>query len=219
MPIRRRRYVRRPRTYRRRPRYARRRVRRRPTRANRVAYFTRYATPLQIFHNVSASTGGTTTQGYSFNFSAIAASGDFVGLFDQYRINGVQVKLVPRWNIEFQATQNVNTPRCYYTVDYDDSATLTTEGDVLQYGRCRMFKPNRGFSLYFKPSADLTYYNSTTSSGYGRGYNPWLDMGSQDIPHYGLKIFMLTPANTDVTATKFTWDLQVKYYFACKFTR
>jgi len=214
---------------RRRPKFNKRRSkrkigsRRRPRyRVSRIAYrtivFRRFGLPQEIQMTLTAGIPSLSTQAYSFQLSSALSSTEFTALFDQYQIRGVAVRLVPHFNVWNITPEGGNGPRCYYVIDFDDSTASTNEDEIIQHGRCKSFRPERGFRVYFKPRPNNEFYNATASSGYGIARaSPWMDCSSPSVPHYGLKILMFHP--DPGVAGKLNYHLETIYYLGFKFSR
>lgn len=204
------------RTFRRKARFAPRRYRR--TVHSQVSKFRRGAWPVEF--TISLAAGVPLWHGGSASFSLNLSAGynELTTLYDQYKIAAVKVRFIPRFYNWVLSSTLAEAPRCYYCIDYDDQATPASEDEMLQRSNCKVFKAWRGFSVYFKPSADMTLWNTSTTSAYGRGYQPWIDCDNAAVPHYGLKWGMYHPGDSSGSATPY-WDLHVTYYILCKFNR
>lgn len=125
---------------------------------------------------------------------------EFVNLYDQYRIDWVEVEFVFSNNSSGVGTPTTCLPLIYLAKDYDNSGTAGI-ADLQQYHNCQMWQlgEQRGSGkrvIRLKPSvADALYNNSAVTTGYGRAKPMFIDTDSPLVPHYGIKLAMdpITP--------------------------
>jgi hypothetical protein len=123
---------------------------------------------------------------YTYNVSALDNASGFASIFDQYRIDRIQVTFRPL-NI---ATPLVNTatsgfiaPLIYSVVDYDDNSAPTAVAQLRDYQNCTS-------NLYETFTKDFHPHAAATVGG-SSGMNvksPWIDWAYPSIPHYGVKL-------------------------------
>lgn len=184
---------------------------------NRSAIGRRIIQPVQYFKRTYAVQGwlfapaGTDTFGViQFNLSQLPNHTEFTQLYDQYKIKGVKVKLVPKYN-----SVDITSPgstQLLTVIDYDDANAPTTINDLLQYQNMKMTTSNRIHGRYLVPRSNTEVSNS----GLGVASAPkrqWLDCGYPTVQHHGIKYGVVAPAND----TKF--DLYITYYLAFKNVR
>jgi hypothetical protein len=122
---------------------------------------------------------------YTYNVSALDNASALAAIFDQYRIDRIQVTFRPL-NV---ATPLVNTassgflaPLIYTAIDYDDNSAPTAVAQIRDYQTCSSHLYET-FTLDFHPHAAATVGGSA-------GMNvtsPWIDWAYPSIPHYGVK--------------------------------
>lgn len=130
--------------------------------------------------------------GTLFSTAAMPNLTEFTGLYDQYRIDYVEVQPIFSNNMSNVTTSNITLPVMYVCKDYDDSndATIT---DIQQYSNHRVFQVGQmgGRNIIrVKPNVDVVVYQSPALSGYARGKPMFIDTASGGIPHYGVKLAM-----------------------------
>jgi hypothetical protein len=132
-------------------------------------------------------------------------------VFDQYRIMGVEHKLVPMTTSPTPASQ---TSGMYATViDYDDSVALASMAAAYSYADavvCPTYKEQR--RAYVPRMAVAAYAGAFTS--YANLAPQWLDVVSNGILHYGIKIAVDGGAAGDVT-----WNLVTRTLFEFRSSR
>lgn len=141
--------------------------------------------------NFAASTSQLNLGGTAFAGPGIPNASEFAAFFDQYRINGVTVRIDWTYNSYPSSGGTAVAPLIYYVADYDDSQGCVLT-DMLQYPgvQTHSFMSN-GYSPLIvtvkpKPLRDiaatglLTAYGPMTSA-------PWIRTADLTTPHYGLK--------------------------------
>lgn len=117
---------------------------------------------------------------------------EFTSLYDQYRIDGVDVELIFSNDQSSVNSPATSLPLLYYAIDYDDANTVGVP-DIVQYDNHKMFQlgspslPDGIKRIHIKPNVDMALYNGV-STGYARFPNARVDTGSPNVPHYGLKM-------------------------------
>jgi len=137
------------------------------------------------YGNISTSTTVTTNFAWSFLLSDLPNYTEFTTLYDQYRIEKIELILIS--NTSESIPSSVNLGVMYKVTDYDDATTLSTNLDYLQYQNCKVLNPlfhKKSFPL--KPRfAVAAYAGAFTSYANNAG---WLDVASPSVQHYGVKI-------------------------------
>lgn len=198
MPFRRRRFRRRP--WRRRRPYRRRRYGRvqrlRTTRSTGIMLCKQ-----KVLHNEYTLPSGPLPTGQvvklSFQLEDLQQWGTFANLYDQYKLSGVKVNLLPVNNTNDQ----VNSGGLFVSsIDLDSDATISTFSDVLQCSNAKVspWSSAGGMtpwkSIFLKPRAANLLNTGTVdatgaplfSTSLARRQN-WMDMGDRGkTKHHGL---------------------------------
>ncbi len=118
-----------------------------------------------------------------FLLSNLPNFGDFVNVFDQYRILQVTVVVLPN---SIQA----NIP-IYTAIDYDDGSIPTTINEMYEKDTCRVSSSDQVIERTLQPRVLREVYESLSSSGYEVApAGTWIDSSESNVPHYGLKYFI-----------------------------
>lgn len=162
---------------------------------------------------INASAAGNVLGAYSFQFDDIPNKTEFTNLFDQYRINGISIRLVPNFTGSDlnPAGSVVAVPNIWSIIDYDDSVSPANLNEMLQYPNCKMTRGQSIHKRYFRPSCLLDVAGITT----GVKFKQWINMANTNIPHYGFK-YHIDQLNTGPVGT---WRVFVTYFFSCKGVR
>lgn len=183
---------------RRKRRFGRKRYGRKKTQ-NKVHTFVRWCDKDTQYPGASgpsaiSETGANQNLAYSFKLDNVVNPSDFTNLYDRYRITKVVLHLTRFRNSTGDATSSPYNRKILVVWD-DDANVLTQEDDYLEFGNCKRYNiignGDIKLTLYPKLSAPLlnaggsvNAYQSIPSS------KQWLKIEDDDIPHFGLKIFV-----------------------------
>lgn len=141
--------------------------------------------------DVSQAAGADTFMAYRFQFNDLTNTGDFTGLFDQYRFRAVKIEFRPRFNFSNPGIVTANRlPRLYSVIDYDDANVPTLISDLREYQSCKETVWSEDHVRLIKPriaTAVLSAAGGFTSVG-NSSANLWIDMASLTVTYFGIKI-------------------------------
>jgi hypothetical protein len=122
----------------------------------------------------------------SIQYGSLVQNASFTAVFDQYRIDEVEITFRP--GITVANTLTGNLPQLYTVVDYDDTTTTGfTAASFVQYSNCTQ-SVGETVVRRFKPHvANGLYATSATFVGFGNEVAPWIDTSSPLVVHYGCK--------------------------------
>lgn len=180
---------------------------------------------------VGASTVGSGK--ISVSLSQLVNQASFSAMFDLYRITGMKIKIVPRWNTASvleqigaasYATVSGALPILHIAPNRDPyTPAPTTLGDILNDDGVRTFRMDKPVSLYLKsPKPDVKTSDGTTSLpmqfGTSRKFQPWLSTGGNGqtidqsgVQHYGYRWLIDNQSGCPLDTQVF-----VTLYFQCK---
>jgi hypothetical protein len=147
---------------------------------------------------LSSSTISAVYSGTSFVISSFSDYAQYLGLFDQYKIDMIEAWLEP---VVSQSTISSNTGELYSAVDLDDANPPTSLTSV--EGKQTSLVTNGLDGHYHKwiPHVAVATYSGAFNS-YGNVSSTWIDSGSPNVQHYGLKVGITpTAANTVYSLT------------------
>jgi hypothetical protein len=156
----------------------------------------------------------------AFALYDLAQYTSWTALFDQYRIDKVQVKFIPQGTVvdlHTTVTLNAENPSIYLVLDFDDATLLSSFAGVQEYDNVETTEGGGGFFVTIFPSVTPSVYSAGAFSGYAVERAGWIDCANASVPHYGLKgmIEALYPSSTG----NFSWTIQAKYYFSFRNVR
>lgn len=123
----------------------------------------------------------------SVAFNMVADYTSLAAVFDQYRIDCVEIRFQQRQAGMISATTGFATS-LISVIDYDDANTPASFGELENYNNAiesavTMYPQKRTFA----PHVAGTVWNTGAASGYMNLTSPWLDAASPAVPHYGVK--------------------------------
>jgi len=143
---------------------------------------------------LTTSTTLETFASIAFQIANIDDVSNLGGVFDQYRIDEVEIWIFP--NCTSVADFAHNPGMISSVIDYDDSSNLGTVISANAYDNCLTVPGTMGMYRRFKPHAAMALYAGAFSS-YGNLVSPWIDAVSTTVQHYGVKL--ASTSTTSVT--------------------
>lgn len=161
-------------------------------------------------------------------FNEPPAVGTVRQLYGMYRINGIQIKLIPNLT-SLDQTQGENRPTQIIVQSVKDDADLitgnSTEGRVKQFqtisNRKLVWNGKSTLSYYFKPKIHTTIESESPSNVsqavVSRKASPWIRMTQDgvEVPHYGEKLFFKSTATFDTQLTN-NFRVEKTFYISFK---
>lgn len=163
---------------------------------------------------------------YQFRLQDLPSYTEITSLFDQYKINAIRVKFVPRFD-SFGGDNTTDTTLPGITnqagtqlhIIKDQRATMAPSGTYtrtnlntfLENGKVKTYTGNRPITVYFKPAVTNNVGASVQAAFL---WAPWLQTSSADIVHYGFQAFA-SDANLNGSFGN-SWDVFVTYYMMVK---
>lgn len=137
---------------------------------------------------VTTTAGVDTFTGLNFKISQLPQFNEFTVLYDQYKINGVKLEIVPQFDSANVGAIGTNVVSQNFLInDYDDSTVPTTMDTLLQNQTVKRSSSTRIMKHYIRPCVAQQIFNTGITSTYGarRGF---VDCNNADTEHYGVKI-------------------------------
>jgi len=139
---------------------------------------------------ITTSTSSVVFTACQFQVSGMGNISALQGLFDQYRIVGVEVLIVPQSNF-IAAAATATAGMMHSVVDYDDATPLANEQNALDYQNCLTSSASDGHFRKFVPHAAVAAYSGAFTS-FTNVESPWIDAAYPSVQHYGLKVVNTT---------------------------
>lgn len=190
-----------------------------------VHKFSRYALGTSVL-----SMGDGVQTGFSnnhvFTLSSLVNATEFGQLFDLFRIDKVIVtyRLInnPDANnyLNSATTAAANWyPTVWSINDYDDNAPENISEMKERIGvKNRILYPNKKMKFVVRPKVLVQTYRTALTTGYAPK-SLFVDMATQDIPHYGLKTTIDFAGVPPTAAQQYKIVQEFQYFFTCKNVR
>jgi hypothetical protein len=161
---------------------------------------------------LTVSASATQNPAYYFSLADLDGYSAYTGLFDQYKIEAVNFRLIPMQNaigLSTNSTTTCVTP--YVVVDYDDANAISTAAVARVYESCIIVPPGVECSRTFRPRIALAAYSSTFVS-FENSPPQWIDAASPSVQHYGVKLFV--PQATAAQTQLQSWTVERTYWIS-----
>lgn len=157
----------------------------------------------------------------AFTLSDLAQVSTLTSLFDQYRIEEVQLRIRPHSNAISTFTLSAATeavPYMLWVIDRDDSSVLGTLTQLQEYDQVRQVEGYESLDIILRPSIAPAVFAAGAFSGYGiEESEMWIDCSNTAVPHYGCK-FGINALDVSTTAS-WKWEVCAWYKVSFKNVR
>jgi hypothetical protein len=133
---------------------------------------------------LSSSSTVATFGAKSWTAADIFQFGSFNQVFDQYKIDLIEVWLEPSGSALVPG-YNGNV-KIFSVIDYDDANVPTSVAQLQQYENCTSARCTDGHYHPFKPHIAVAVYNGAFT-GFLNKPCDWIDVASSSVQHYGFK--------------------------------
>lgn len=147
-----------------------------------------------------------------FTLNDLPQVSTLTALYDQYKFRRIHVTFSPTVNIT--GPQNAansilqNSNQIFVAIDLDDAAVVSPTTSLMKYENCKQYNMWESFTISFVPHVAVAVYAGSFTS-YGNETTPWLDCGSPNIQHYGLKWCIPCPQSSSFSINPMS--VTVKY--------
>lgn len=150
--------------------------------------------------------------GMFFRASNVQTIADFTALYDQYRIAGVRVNIIPLSD-SANAQNSGFLPTLYWARDDDDALAPAQESELRERQDVKVHRLNKPVSIYIKNPKAMVDVNQTTGlADPAMVKNGWINCASTLVQHNGLKMWF---KNVDLRAQPLTltaFRIETTYY-------
>lgn len=161
-----------------------------------------------------------------FKLSDIHNYLEYTNLFDQYRLDMLEVFLYPNGptgtGVYSTSTQSSQSPGTVvaHIVDYDDANPPTNMNTLTEYGACKITNINdstsRPIVRKWKPHLAVATYQGAFTA-YKNEPAGWIDSAYPDVQHFGMKFGFASPISLNQATHQFS--IFVKYHLSFKNVR
>jgi hypothetical protein len=143
---------------------------------------------------------------FTDNLSALTA------LFDQYRIDVIEVFIKPGSGDVIDLTSGQTAPQLFTVLDFDDNNYLASKNAAAGYSTCIESEVNDAQRRCFKPRIAYAAYGSSAFTSYANQQAGWIDCASTQVVHYGVKTIV---PQSDISTT---WSLTARAHISFRST-
>lgn len=165
-----------------------------------------------------ADTGGNFGVEMSFKLSDLPFYTEFTTLYDEYRIRGVVVEMVPTFTNVSMATTSagaIGQSSVYSALDFNgDFGSVYDLATIGQRNGCRRTNGNRVHRRYFhpRPLTQLAGDAAFSSNAYTSRASGWISCANTSVPHFGLNLLVEQFASTGTFwLFRFTYTYYVEF--------
>jgi len=168
--------------------------------------FHQHAPLTTVTASATAGVGGVIT----FALNGLEGASTLTTLFDFYRIAAIRVGIRPQNNaINVVDPTTTKLVEFYNVIDYNDGTTPGGAAIMREYDNCVVLTPGLSCERTFLPRMAAPV-RSAAGTDYMSVVPQWLNTGSDDVLHYGLKYYVPQVAVAQTTLQ--TWQLDVEYW-------
>jgi len=171
--------------------------------SSKIHTFTRLALKGPILATVAGN-----HYSFSFSLSDLSSYTEWTALYDSYRIDKVDVRIMPGYRTSMPGAFVDVT--LVTVVDFDDSSALTSLADYFEYSTARFCDPIIPNEFSIIPRFCV---QSLTGGRITAPLGAWIDAANAIEPYYGLKIF------ASGTTASALWTVQLNYHLSFRSTR
>jgi len=180
-------------------------------------YFVRASglTSITLDNNSLGMAGtGFIGNAFAYQLNQLLNHTDFTNLYDQYKI--IAVKHHFKWSIDPEIPQDkilMNPPVMYYFTDNDDNSA-PTHAQLHERATVRQFalRANKVYTITLKPACLQEVYRTSLTTAYVPKWSQYIDMGNDNVPHFGLKVGFNYSTGNDYGIVSHWYSIM----FACK---
>jgi len=146
--------------------------------------------------SMASSSVAPVSAGYSFSFSTLPLQNALSGVFDEYCIVQVTVRIMPSLTTN---TTSSALPILQSVIDHDDANSLSSLTSAQEYGSLLETNGVVGHTRVIRPRVAVAAYSGSLFSAFAN-QRTYIDAASGTVPHYGLKL-LATIAPVTITYT------------------
>jgi len=161
---------------------------------------------------LTSSAGAETNVVTSFVLSQLTGVASWTAVFDQYRIDEIEMWLTPTTNTTGNAA-GFDQYRLYNVIDYDDDAS-TTISALVQYQNVCDVGRFEGVYRKWRPHIQGSLNNASNALvGSQNIASTWIDCAQPSIKHYGVKSAQTATSTTVVLSMRARFKVSFRNVF------
>jgi len=187
---------------------------------NGLPSMNNYIADKQVYRTTQTVTSSTPILATSTTVPTFAATSFFLSqcdnvtafqsVFDQYKIEEVEVWVLPN----VQENQDLSKIQALYrtSIDYDDANVPTSIASINEFNNCMTAPYTLGQYRVVKPHVAISAYQGAFT-GFANQNSQWIDIGSPNVQHFGFKMA------ADVTSSAVSFQITYRFHLAFRNVR
>ena len=177
---------------------------------NAVAMYKQPTNPIRFIKrhaDIGVRNGDSITNSYygeSFTLNQVPGYTELTTLYDQYKINAIELTWYPRNTEITPFTTAPNNARILIRTDYSDATAPTSLNVIREYENCKVFGFSEKFTWYIDKPKILDSSSSNRTA--------WIATTDVTQKHYGIK-FAMEPFGA---GGQYGWAVEACFYLAFK---
>lgn len=147
--------------------------------------------------------------GFDFRLAILTQGGNFAALFQQYRIDMVELTFRPMYRANPVSATPSLIPLIYVAPDINDGSSWSSISSACAADRVAQYDDSESFRLSLTPRVATDVYAGAFGSFAMPNDRPWIDTDSPAVRHYGVK-YAVTGAGIGATALQ-AWNVSIRY--------
>jgi len=166
---------------------------------------------LLVRNYLNSSVSVDTFTAAAFSFSQLGEATTLASVFDQYRIDEIEIWIIPHLT---NNNSNTGNPGLLTTVvDYDDATALTTVAAAMAYANALTSNSCAGHYHRFTPHCANALYGGSVFTSFGNMSKNWIDTSSPGVQFFGFKTAWLQSSSVE------TADMVVRFHVSLRNAR
>lgn len=157
---------------------------------------------------------------WAFKLNDLPNYQEFTNLFDEYRIDRVDLKFVFGANAMQLQTVPANTVAglvpIVTAIDYDDANPCTAMSQLFEYESAKIHRMGDIFTVSLRPKISTAAYGGGVFTSYTNQRGIWIDNASPSVAHFGVKACIQTSLYGAGANTNQTLEVFATYHIKCR---
>lgn len=170
---------------------------------------------VKTYSNSISATAGLAQNTYQAQLGFFAGAAELTTLYDQYRIDKVEVTFHLKVDPSAQTASSATWPKLWWSEDRDGEGGNLTMAQLYERSNVKMavLDPSKPVKFVLKPNVLSATFKTTTTTGYAPRAGVWIDCSDSTVPHYGATY------NIEDLQTTYTVQLIHKVFLSLRTSR
>jgi hypothetical protein len=148
---------------------------------------------------LTSTTSAPGLYAFAFKLADLSEYTSFTSIFDQYRIDSVEITILPQTIPSTTSSASVPFANLAVVTDYDDASALANWALHLNYQNVQVISPGQRHKRKIIPhaqSAQVTLGSTVNTFSLAR---PWIDCSNVAVQHFGFKVGVQQSTSSNVS--------------------